>query len=163
MDIITPRTTTTTKDDDAIRTELLNIVETPVSEPAQVGADQTAVDPGAAPTVTHVYRVGSIVRVIRSSGPTPAQALKSVGAIVLDTSSITPNNQHRLLGAKHRLDPIHKDLVGVIGDILSMQEPDVPDDYRALAEAACASQPTNQTSEQIREWAERLGGTIAED
>jgi hypothetical protein len=163
MDVINSGMTTTADDDEAaIRTELLGIVESPSAQRAQLAAYQTAVDPGE-PTVMHVYRVGGRVCVYRPVSPTPAQALKSVDLVVLDASSVTPANQVRLFGGKRRSDPIHNDLLTVIREISAMQDPDVPDEYLALAEAACASQPTHQTPEQIQEWAQRLGAAIVED
>jgi hypothetical protein len=164
MDVINSRITTTADDDDAaIRMELLGIVGAPAMERAQLGTYQTASDPGEAPTVMHVYRVGERVRVYRAAIPTPAHALESVELVVLDTSSVTPANQVRLFGGKRRSDPIHDDLLTVIGKISAMQDPDVSAEYLALAEAACASQPTQQTPEEVREWAQRLGAAIVED
>lgn len=79
------------------------------------------------------------------------------------SGSLSPAHQVRLFGGKRRSDPIRNDLLNVIREISAMQDPDVSDEYLALAEAACASQRAHQTPEQIREWAERLGAGIVED
>lgn len=46
-----------------------------------------------------------------------------------------------------------QDLKQVIGEIRAMQEAQVSDEYRALAEAVCASMPEEQTPEEQRAWA----------
>jgi hypothetical protein len=44
-----------------------------------------------------------------------------------------------------------------------MQDPEVPDEYRMLAEAVCAFSPGEQTPEELLAWATELSAGIVSD
>lgn len=71
----------------------------------------------------------------------------------------------RLLLASRIAEPGHEgridlEIVRVIGEIGEMQEPRISDELRTLAEAVVASQPGEQTPEEMAEWAKRLAAGI---
>lgn len=121
---------------------------------------------------TSTRRIGRVV--IVSTGPsetplpencvlldvrqTQPQSLETSLKVGLDVGSPSTPGEAALLRAS-----IRQDLTSVIAEIRAMQDPDVPDEYRLLAEDVCSTSPGDETPQALRAWAADLGVGIASE